>query len=253
MGFDKEKFIEPFARVAELPAEMIDQNVGAYEPNKPCCVGAHLAGMLSQGFGKPRDYIRGVDEWMRQVGGNRAHATAMLQAAGAGPDPLCGVPWFVSVQDVYEKLCEIEELPSLANANLAGHDMVHADFCGMDLTCVSFENANISFAEFDAACLEGANLNSAEARYTSFKRTNLRKATLRFAHMPLSDFHGAYLNGADLYNAYLHKANLQEADFTDASVKQTVIHLANLDGAMFLNCNIMEAKSIPIHRMNIKQ
>ena len=233
MSFDKAKFIEPFAKVAELPVDMINQSVGAYEHGKPCCVGAHLAGLLFQGFGKPRDYIRGIEEWMRQVGGNRAHAVVMFQAAGAGLDPLCGVRWPVSVQEVYEKLCEIEELPSLVDAKLAGHDMVSADFCGMDLTGVSFENANISFAEFDDACLQGANLNCAEGRHTSFKRSNLQDATLKFAHMPESDFCEANLTGADLYNAYLHKANLQKADFTNASVKDTVTHLANLDGAIF--------------------
>ena len=238
-NIDKNKFIEPLARVAELPSDRIDQTQSEYSDDEPCSVGAHLANILYR-----QHHLNGFDEWIALAGGNRAHAIVILQEATGVKHPLFHVPWRVSVRKVCDYLERVDELPSLVGAELWKQNLVHIDMQNVDLTGANLWDSNISFSNLDGACLVAANMSYVDARYTSFNKTNLSGANLRFSHLPDAEFEEAMLIEADLYQAYLRGCNLRKANFSNAKMGNTTIHLSQMEGINLTGVKIKEMKMI---------
>ena len=113
----------------DLPNIYVDQREGDYNREEGCCVGAHLARILDE-FGDIQtpllntmnDYIMGAAAWTKLIaeplGGSILHAQALLQDAGAGDVPFGPKPWPTPPADVFQKLLEVEKLPSLSGRNM---------------------------------------------------------------------------------------------------------------------------------------
>ena len=171
--------------VMDLP---IDQSKGVYEDNNtPCCVGARLAGYFEIGSG---NYLEGIDKFAKQLGGNRAHVILMLRDAGAGRDPISAFRWPISPKEVWQKLLEIEELPSLKNSILCLVNLCNSDLSNSDLS--------------------GSDLRFAKMSWTNLQNADLSDANLQNADLSNSDLRGAKLIGADWKNANLNGAQLDE-------------------------------------------
>ena len=66
----------------------------------------------------------------------------------------------IEIKNIYGEVIErFPELDSLVAANLSYHDLMFADFRGMDVSDVNFEGADLYGAEFDDWVLDGSNLN----------------------------------------------------------------------------------------------
>ena len=150
-----------------LPADRLDQTIGLWTEGTPCCVGAHLAHLLSAGT----DYLDGADVWANLVGGNRAHAILILRECGAPRDPFSSEPWLTPPAEVFARAEQVEELPSLRGADLRdavlmladlrGSDLSRADLRGADLSGTDLSGANLSGTDLSGAKLEGADLDGA--------------------------------------------------------------------------------------------
>ena len=176
----------------------VDPQVGTWQPDGRCCVGARLAYALGL---KSGSYLEGIDEWARQMGGNRAQVLLMLKSAGAGNDPTGGDEWPAPPQVVWDNLSQVERLPQLAGQdlsamNLSGADLTDADLRGADLTSANLTGANLAGANLTGANLTGANLRDADLRDVMLTGANLTGADLR-----RTDLTGADLTGADLTHA----------------------------------------------------
>ena len=201
---------EAFEQTAEVVCNgPWDQSVGRWDPDKPCCVGARLAGALDLdstnkfSFGGCRHYIKGIDAFAKLIGGNRAHVILMLREAGAGHNPLSEAPWPSSREEVWARAARIETLPDLSGANLSG-----ADLSGADLSYADLSDADLSGVYLADACLKGADLTGA----------NLKGADLKGA-----DLIDANLSGADLYRANLIDADLSGANLTSADLTSAIM------------------------------
>ena len=195
-----------------LPADRLDQNNGFYdidEPNKPCCVGAHLAHLLSEGD----SYMDGADAWAKLAGGNRAHAILILRECGAPHDPFGVAPWETPPAEVFARAEQVEGLPSLRGADLSG-----ADLSGADLRKANLGGADLRDADLSGADLSGANLWGAVLRGAHLSRANLEGGNLRGADLS-ADLRGAHLEGAHLEGAHLEGADLRDADLSGAHLE----------------------------------
>ena len=158
----------------------VDPQVGTWQPDGRCCVGARLAYALGL---KSGSYLEGIDEWARQMGGNRAQVLLMLKSAGAGDNPTGGDEWPAPPQVVWDNLSQVERLPQLAGQdlsamNLSGADLTDADLRGADLSSANLTGANLAGANLTGANLTGANLRDADLRRASLTGTNLTGANL---------------------------------------------------------------------------
>ena len=133
----------------------IVQSNGQWQTDGRCCVGARMAHALGVDTG---NFLDGADAWARDMGGNRAHVIVMLKRAGAGPDPLGPKEWPRSPRDVWARLSEVEELPTLVAADLRWADLRGADLAGADLTGANLKGADLTSADLRGVCLDGANL-----------------------------------------------------------------------------------------------
>ncbi len=171
---------------------MIEQDEGYFKSGKPCCVGAHLAHLLEGEryfrVGKeslirkmrekfPKFNILVLDEIAKEVGIDVA-------LFGSGT-------WEINPSVLFRRLAEIEELPSLRNADLHDADLRNADLRGADL-----RGTNLSGADLRDADLRDADLSDADLRDADLEDADLSKADLRG-----SDLRGADLRDADLSNA----------------------------------------------------
>ena len=154
-----------------LPRGLIDQGRGNYRPNKPCCVGAHLANFL----GDKIDYRDGVKAFCGAVGANRAEAILMLREAGAPKRPFGVGRWSKPPAEVFAALKKIEERPSLVGADLKGVNLEDAILEDADLGGANLEGAILEGAILKGAKLAGANLEGANLKDANVKNTILEK------------------------------------------------------------------------------
>ena len=168
----------------------INQRVGFYDGNTPCCFGAHLADILGVAKGTEKDFYTGIKAWSTMMGGSTAHAITMLRQAGASDDPLGGETW--DVDSVLDKLQSVEELPSLVNANFHG-----MRFINENLSDVNLENVNFSYCNFEKS--------------VDFTHSNLKGAKFERAVLYGAKTHGAYLEGANFNRTYIYKSDFRGA------------------------------------------
>ena len=215
------QIIEDTMYITELP---IDQSEGYYKNDDiPCCVGARLAGYFET---ENRNYHEGIDEFAKRLGGNRAQVILMLRAAGAGHDPMSVNEWLVSPKKVWQKLLEIEELPSLKNSDLRGADLRNTDLRDADLSGANLHHANLYNAN-----LYNANLHNTNLRGVCFSGADLRNTDFSDANMHCADLSHANLSGTDLSGANLYDANLSDADLSHANLS-TDLSVVNLSAAI---------------------
>ena len=163
-----------------VTAPDVDPQVGTWQLDGRCCVGARLAHALSV---KSGDHLDGIDEWARQMGGNRAQVLLMLKSAGAGDDPVGGDEWPTPPETVWDRLTQVESLPGLAGQDLsrmglAGADLTGVQLIGTDLTSANLTGANLAGANLTGANLTGANLRDADLRDVMLTGTNLTGTNL---------------------------------------------------------------------------
>ena len=176
----------------DLPADRIDQEFPSFKPNRPCCVGAHLARLFCE-HAFQTDYREGMEAWGQAVGGNRAHGILLLRNAGAGHDPFGTERWHWPPAEVFRRVAAVETLPDLRHANLRSMRLAGADLSGADFAGADLRRADLSFSNLTGTKLVGTNLAFAQ----------LEKATLTDA-----DLSGADLSGADLRHAIWHNVRL---------------------------------------------
>ncbi len=179
-----------------LPAAQIDQANGYYGEDSPCCVGAHLAHCLA-GQVNFRD---GLNAWAKLIGGTVAHAIVLLRTCGAPHDPFGQSPWEFPVAEVFRRVTQIENLPSLVGADFTNIDFYKADLSG----------ANLSGATFFQACLAKANLSG----------SNLAGANLSEANLFGANLSNADVSGANVLGAYLVRVNITGADLSRTDLSQ---------------------------------
>ena len=200
---------------ANLPAGMVDQQQGQYEPGCPACVGAHLA-----------HYIRGKHWWSegreglaRALGTTHAHIYLLLRRGGAPRDPFGYEPWQPSPEHVFGRLARTTKpLPGLTGADLAMLDLQDHDFMHRPLAGTSFRGSCLHGADFALADLQGADLRGAHCESASFRQADLRRADLTGAHCDGASFLGANLQDADLTAAVLHGCELRNTGLTAAQL-----------------------------------
>lgn len=92
-----------------LNPKRIDQGNGVFHKDEPCCVGAHLANILT----KYRDYEVGIEAFCNLVGASKRQVYWMLEEAGGGNHPFSPFSWDLPVAEVFTNLRKIEKLPSV--------------------------------------------------------------------------------------------------------------------------------------------
>ena len=101
-----------------------DQLEGAYDPDKPCCIGAHLANFFGVAvpesndldcqenfLARRTDYLRGKHAACEYIGCNGAQLCLMLHAAGGPWNSFNPEDWHNPVGVVWRNLAQIETLP----------------------------------------------------------------------------------------------------------------------------------------------
>ncbi len=180
---------------------MIEQDEGYFKSGKPCCVGAHLAhlleGEISFRVGK-ESLIKKMREKFPEF--NFGHLSLIARLVGIDVALFGSRTWEINPSVLFRRLAEIEELPSLRNADLSGSDLSDAD-------------------------LRDADLRDADLRVSNLRGADIRNADLRDA-----DLRGSDLRGADLRDADLSDANLRDADLSNAQREG-----ACFDGALGLD------------------
>ena len=229
--------IEKLQMVGDLPEGMIDQSVGMYEGNSPCCVGAHLAHFLGvDGVTEDSDYIEGAVAWSELFGGNMAHAIVLLRQAGAvrwrDTNPFGEHKWRLSVTDVCANLKLIEEMPSLRGEYFSymtfdGHDFSDTDFegakfdeCGLYAT--NFSNCNLRECNFSGASAISANFTHADLCQADLTKGGFNRAIFNHATMIGTFAQQTYFMEASFDHTDMTRRIKDEADFLGADLSSVI-------------------------------
>lgn len=184
-----------------LTRRKINQDIGEYSPDKPCCIGALLAFHFGVYQMSNRDFMRGKKAFAKALGGNTAQVIQMLRNAGAGYEPFGGDKWPIPHKKVWDRLKEVESFPSLNSEYFRDQDFYRQSFEGLNLTSASFISCI-----FDKATLKNAKLH-----YTAFSRSHMDDTNFQGAELIDVQFGHVSLNRADFRGAMI-----QDCDFTVA-------------------------------------
>ena len=129
---------------------------------------------------------------------------------------------------------------NLANTNLSGaglsdNILSHSNLAGADLRGANLSNANLANAILTDAKLQGADLSGAEMKFAVFDGANLKDAKMNSANLKNTNF-----NNANLMNVDLSEANLEYATLKNTNLKGANLGLTNLNRAYFYNANLQE-------------
>ena len=239
-----------------------------------CCIGSKLFMYFYEddieGEGNVHTkFLAGIEAFAQAIGGNRAHMILMCKPFCDCNNPFGAKPWNVTRKQAWDRLSQIEKLPSLCGANLFCSDLMNAnlslsnmeracldsanvidctlheirgvqsswkraDLTGADLYKANLERASLSGVSASEAKLEEATLTHADMSYANFNITNLRYANLAYADLKYTD-----LTRADLSYANLAYADLFGADLSHA----------NLEGVYLKGVNIQHAKGVSTAHM----
>ena len=183
----------------DLAPDRIDQGIGTYEAEDPCCVGSHLAHLLQASCpAHVTEYLAGADALARRLGGTRAHLILMLRECGASHDPFDNAPWHLPAAEVFQRLATIETLPSLVGADLHATNLRGADLVGVNLSGVNLCEAKCLWADLRRADLTEANLREADLARADLSGANLTRATCSWETLTKANLKGANLTGAEI-------------------------------------------------------
>ncbi|HVR57210.1 MAG TPA: pentapeptide repeat-containing protein [Pseudolabrys sp.] len=127
--------------------------------------------------------------------------------------------------------CGTFDLADLRRADFAGARMSSARFIGAELQGTDLRNAQLQGADLSLAQLQGASLAETNLRGADLSVTQLQDAELRDAQLQGADLSGSQLQGADLSGAQLQGANLRRARLQSARLRSTWLQGANLSEA----------------------
>ena len=194
-----------------------NQANGAWSGDRSCCVGAHLARALGVARGVAHDYRVGVDTWAGTFGGNRAHAILLLRQAGAGHDPFSRNPWPEPPSRVWDRLAQVDALPTLVGADLSWVSLHGAGLRDEDLSGTDLTGADLYDAQMAGATLAGANLTGANLTYANLLVADLSGAILRGAWVTYATIDGADLTGVDWPRAEPASGRVQDPYYQAAT------------------------------------
>ena len=130
---------------------------------------------------------------------------------------------------------------NLAESDLRGADLAHANFmdakltganlAGANLKEAQLMQANLDGADLTGAVLIGADLSRASMAGTKLQKADLTNATLKGLRAEHARFASAQLNGAEMSGAKLTGASLQGADLRRANLRTADLQGADLRGA----------------------
>lgn len=126
--------------------------------------------------------------------------------------------------------------PHLRDARFKDVDLGCVNFCEADLSYTSFSNANLKSAYLSGAYLFNADLSNANLIRTFFSNANLKHAKLKGAKLK-----GAYFKSADLDSADLSDADLSYADLTDSNLDNVDLRHAKLYNTILRNVTLRNA------------
>ena len=229
------KVLEETLSVTMLP---IDQFVGKYtDDDTPCCIGARLAGF----FQKSDYYIHGLDEFAKQLGGNRLHLISILKECGAGQHPFSTHEWPVHPTQVWKNMMRIETLPDLKCLNLSRSYLTEINLSDLDLNRVNLSNSNmrnmklkdtdLSYSNLSQVHMSGVRFDNVDLSYSNIGDSNLNKSVFRDCNFSNSDLRRSDLREADLSNSNLNGANLYCAKLQGANLQNVDLSSVNIDGA----------------------
>ena len=142
---------------------------------------------------------------------------------------------------------DLDTLPSLRGANLAGVTITGAGGGGADLSCADLQGADLQGADLQGALLRGADLSGAD-----LTGANLSGADLLVASAPCEtrqqDPRSTLLRDANLSGAQLTGARLSPADpFAPADCDAPFDPRVALEGARFEQTNLVDADMASLH------
>lgn len=106
-----------------------------------------------------------------------------------------------------------------------------ANFCGAKLSYGKFQLADLKYAVFQMAMLEGAD----------FTEAYLNEAQLQGANLSGANFSHAHLAGTDLDDAMLHLASFQNTDLGEASLQHAMLYQADFHQAKLIKTKLQGA------------
>ena len=100
-------------------------------------------------------------------------------------------------------------------------------------------------ANLTGSQLQGFDLHDADLRGATLKGVDLSGANLEGANFATANLTGANLAGANLTAANLKRSMLAGADLRGASLRQACLRLSDLEGALYDESQIAEARIVP--------
>ena len=137
------KIQEPTQKVGET-ASLPDEN-----PYREYGQKDNWYSLMAQMFHTPSVLNSLPDAWCLIMKANRAHLVIMLREAGAGHDPFGNAEWSSTPTQVWEKLAQVQQLPTLDGADLSGVDFKWADLGLTKLSNVDLTGAGPQMGQPD--------------------------------------------------------------------------------------------------------
>jgi uncharacterized protein YjbI with pentapeptide repeats len=122
-------------------------------------------------------------------------------------------------------------IESGTGANLRSANLRYTDLRSADLRYADLRSANLRSADLSYADLRYTDLRYADLRYADLRYADLRYADLSSANLRSADLRSANLRSADLSYANLRYADLSYADLRSANLRYADLSYANLSYA----------------------
>jgi uncharacterized protein YjbI with pentapeptide repeats len=140
----------------------------------------------------------------------------------------------------------------LSGMNLRGCDFSGADLSGAqlfnaDLTSALLREANLAKANLSGAILRDADLGHARARQAGFGMAILERTVCFQGDFEECSFTKSILSHADfrcanLIRSRFREADLRHSDFTECALRSSDFSLSRIDGAVFNNADLRDAR-----------
>jgi uncharacterized protein YjbI with pentapeptide repeats len=136
------------------------------------------------------------------------------------------------------KIIEGLDLEKIHKEGLALCDLKKADFKGLNLEGVKFNNSDLQEASFKGAFLKNADFTGTNLRGVDFSDADLTAAVLDATDLTTCNLGGATLCGVSLNKSNLSRLVLKEMDFSGMMGKGTSFSHCDLSGAKFIKAQL---------------
>ena len=229
-----EKVINYFKKQEKM--RMVKQTRPEYIKNRKCCVGAHLAHLLFS-----RRHYRygslGLEKFMKKTFPdiNQAHIHLMLNDCGE-QNPWGADEWTHLPHEIFERISQIEALPSLSNRkfynlNAKGSSISDQDFSYSEFIIPYFEKINLSRSNFKKSKFDEAFFIKCDFNYANFSDASIALCHFHNCKLFNVNFDGAYLKGSKLIGDEGEKeyADISGCNFKNADLSDTGLTKKYLD------------------------